>query len=289
MRPLQVWFLASFLLGWGLVGCANNFPLAIERTILAQQIAQSSKMQMQIIQTDQFSLMAFTKNMPGQVATTSNTLTIYLEGDGHAWSNRYTISGDPTPLDPIGLKLASHDPSNQLAYLARPCQFVMTIHYEQGCNQKLWSSQRFSSAVIHATNQAIDILKEQFHASRLVLIGYSGGAALALLCATQRRDVGQIITVAGNLDTAQWTKSLGLSPLDGSLNPADSAHSLQNIAQAHFIGEEDAVMPKEIIWSYLKNLPNQQSNTVVIEMPGYSHACCWAQNWAALLGAVVSR
>ncbi len=56
----------------------------------------------------------------------SRVLTIYIEGDGLAWISRSIISPDPIPINPIGLKLAlQHTQHKVVAYLARPCQYVM--------------------------------------------------------------------------------------------------------------------------------------------------------------------
>ncbi|WP_414683398.1 lipase family protein, partial [Methylophaga sp. UBA5088] len=146
----------------------------------------------------------------------SKRLTIYIEGDGLAWLNRRKISSDPTPVDPLVLKLAVHD--KQAVYLARPCQYVKSDR----CDKKLWTSARFSTEVVESMNQAVTELKNQFQASSLRLIGYSGGGAIATLLAAERNDVDQLVTVTGNLDTTAWTEMQHISALTDSLNPADA-------------------------------------------------------------------
>ena len=54
--------------------------------------------------------------------------------------------------------------------------------------------------VVRVSKQAIDTLKQQFQSEEIVLVGYSGGGAIAALVAARRADVADLISVAGNLD-----------------------------------------------------------------------------------------
>ena len=90
---------------------------------------------------------------------------------------------------------------------------------------RYWTTHRFAPEVIRASDLALDRLKTLFGAQRLVLVGYSGGAAVALLVAARRHDMGQIITVAGNLDHQAWTHYHHVQALSGSLNPVDNHRS----------------------------------------------------------------
>jgi hypothetical protein len=45
----------------------------------------------------------------------------YQSGDGLAWLSSDVPSSDPTPLDPLALRLALAKPARNAAYLARPC------------------------------------------------------------------------------------------------------------------------------------------------------------------------
>jgi pimeloyl-ACP methyl ester carboxylesterase len=155
----------------------------------------------------------------------------------------------------------------------------------RGCSEAAWTDARFSPGAINSSNQAIDILKKQYQAKELILIGYSGGGAVASLIAVQRSDIKELVTVAGNLDTDVWVKYFGLNPLAGSLNPADKVKQLSATKQTHFIGEKDQVIPIEITRDYLKKLtkPNQSQ---LIEIKEYGHVCCWQENWTALLNRI---
>jgi alpha/beta superfamily hydrolase len=86
---------------------------------------------------------------------------------------------------------------------------------------------------------AIDQLKQMVGASKLQLVGYSGGANVAALAASERTDVIHLVTVAGNLDHASWTRHHRVKPLVNSLNAADIAHQLDRLPQTHWVGGQD--------------------------------------------------
>jgi len=254
-----------------LAGCIH-IPTAADRVQHTTSIAEQAGWHQQIIPVKSFDLASFTPTQPKKTAT----LIIYIEGDGLAWVNRTTPSSDPTPVHPVALQLALQEPG-AAAYLARPCQYVKG-EQRRNCSAKYWTSHRFAPEVIRAENNAIDHLKQQFGASRLILVGYSGGGAVAALVAARRNDVSQLVTVAGNLDTEAWTRLHRISPLTGSLNPADFWQSLQNIPQTHYVGEHDHMVPPAVARSYATRFPPQQRPNIVV-LPGFDHHRYWIKVW----------
>jgi pimeloyl-ACP methyl ester carboxylesterase len=116
----------------------------------------------------------------------------------------------------------------------------------------------------------------------VVLVGYSGGGAVAALVAARRDDVARLITVAANLDHAAWTTHHRLAPLRGSLNPADLAQRLEVLPQVHLAGAKDRVVPPAIAESYLGRMDDRsRARLVVVE--GADHDCCWVAAWPDLL------
>lgn len=204
------------------------------------------------------------------------TLRVYIEGDGHAWSTRTRPSGDPTPRDPVGLRLAMADPSHDpVLYLARPCQFV-TGSDLRNCSAKYWTSARLAPEVIASLNEAINKAKATYGAEKIILVGFSGGGGAALLLAAHRTDVIFLGTVAGNLDTDAWAKLHGISPLAESLNPIDVAPSLQNMPQLHLSSADDTIMPPEIS-ERLCRAAQQPQNCRVVK--GVQHGGEWQEFW----------
>lgn len=210
-----------------------------------------------------------------------DVLTIYIESDGLAFLDRMTVSDDPTPLDPLALRLAIAAPQRPAAYLARPCQYTMRDN-GRNCRPMLWTSHRYGPEVVDSMGRSVDALKAAAGTQRLVLVGYSGGGVVAALLAARRPDVAAIVTVAAPLDLAYWTKRDALAPLTGSLDPASFADQLARLPQVHFAGTRDDVVGPDVVRAYLARLPRPNSATLV-EMSGYDHRCCWVENWPRLL------
>lgn len=213
----------------------------------------------------------------------AHRLTVYIEGDGLAWLDRSTPSFAPTPADPVALHLAVADERAPSVYLARPCQFVQGAHFK-GCHSPYWGGHRFAPEVIDAMDQALSQLQSTYGASRLVLVGYSGGAAVAALLAARRSDVEGLVTVAGTLDTQLWTELQRVPPLRGSLNPRDVASRLAYLPQWHFVGARDEVVPPSVLTSFLQAVPQARvARTPLVEtLPAFDHHCCWAAAWPEL-------
>lgn len=204
----------------------------------------------------------------------SARLRIYLEGDGHAWATASQPSLDPSPRTLLMARLAVADPQPSL-YLARPCQFVSA----PACNPQVWTDQRFGQAVLDSLDQALNQVREQYGNRDFELIGYSGGAALALLLAAQRNDIAVVQTLAGNLSPRQWAQSLDLTPLRGSLEPLDRAERLRHVTQRHFIGFEDRTVPP-ILYQHYRRTLGPADCLEVVRLPGVDHANGWAEAWA---------
>lgn len=245
-----------------------------ERIKQASQLAKTAGWKEHTIHTTLFVLKAY-----GPLIQTKNdSLIIYIEGDGLAWLSVDRPSDNPTPQVPIGLKMAIHNKNPSTVYLARPCQFVLNQAWI-GCRRAYWTNLRFSPEVIYSMNQAIDYLKHYYHAKRILLVGYSGGGTIGALIAAKRADVTRLITVAAMLDTKQWAQQESLTPLYGSLNPADSWKDLRSIPQTHWIGGKDTVVSKDVTLAFANHFPPEERPTVRL-VPAFDHVCCWATNWA---------
>jgi len=250
-------------------------PSPAERRHAVDALAQTQGWRALTIPAEPFDLVAYLPPAPAQ----ASWLTIYFEGDGLAWITSTQVSPDPTPRDPLALRLALAQPEGAVAYLGRPCQYV---HAEAGrCPSRYWTSDRFAPEVIAATDHAIDVLKRRFGASRLTLVGYSGGAAVAALVAARRTDVERLVTIAGNLDHQAWTTYHRVAPLAGSLNPADQLEALRPLSQWHFVGARDDNITPALVQGFADRFPAGQRPVVRIE-PGFDHRCCWAEQWPRL-------
>jgi len=268
---LSLWLVTLLL-----TSCASP-PSLQQRQGSAGQLASSHQWQVKLIQSSHFDLLSY---QPKQHAK-ENLLTVYIEGDGLAWLTKNTISTDPTPINPTGLKLALNHPQGNAVYLARPCQYTDGSE-ARNCNKHYWTDSRFAEEVIASTNEAINILKAEFSAEQLQLVGYSGGGAVAALIAARRDDVIKLITVAGNLDHQAWTAYYNISPLSNSLNPANYHQQLAHIEQVHFVGANDRVIPPFLAKQFIDKLQSQNKVNVIV-VPEFDHHCCWVEQWHNLI------
>ncbi|MDU0677984.1 alpha/beta hydrolase [Pseudomonas aeruginosa] len=252
----------ALLIGALLVGCQSP------REAL-QQLADANDRQLQILPGQPFPLAMLAPQ--GTVKTTR--LRVYLEGDGHAWATATQPSLDPSPHNLLVARLAVDDPTPN-AYLARPCQFVMT----PTCEPALWTDRRFSQEVVTSLGQALDQLKQRYGNREFELVGYSGGAALALLLAAQRNDVALVQTLAGNLSPRLWAQQKGLSPLGGSLDPLDYQGRLASIPQRHLVGDADDVVPASLTKAYLQQLSPYACSQLALS-PAADHQQGWENAW----------
>jgi pimeloyl-ACP methyl ester carboxylesterase len=217
----------------------------------------------------------------------AETIHVYIEGDGRAWRSRLVPSSDPTPRDPIGLRLALADPAPAVLYLGRACQYVRGEE-RKNCDDAYWTESRFAPEVIAATDEAVTRFLAAHPTGRprrLVLFGYSGGGDVAALLAVRRSDVAALVTVASPLDHAAWTRQHDISPLSGSLNPAQ-APALGQVPQVHFLGSRDDIVPPADVRPLIDRLASAGAAARAVEMPGYDHDCCWVANWKTLLAGL---
>ena len=205
-------------------------------------------------------------------------LRVYIEGDGLAWRTPRQISEDPTPLNPLGLKLALQDPTPSLLYLARPCQFIR----DPDCGPKDWTSHRFSPQVLKAFTLVLDGIKKRYKPSGFVLFGYSGGGGIAALLAAHRSDVAGLVTIAGNLDIEKWVQIHGLTPLDGSLNPADYTKALEKIPQYHWVGGQDRILGPAIYKSFEDRFVSKENLHSKVHAD-HGHSRGWEAAWKDIL------
>ena len=186
-------------------------------------------------------------------------LRIYLEGDGN-----------PDPSDKIALYYAEQDPSNNVIYVARPCQWSK----DKICQTKpeIYKEQRFHSEIIQEIEEVISYLKSKYKAPKIELVGYDGGATVALNLASQI-EVARVITIAGILDTNAYARQNGIPEMPDAQNPADKLSILAEIPQIHYVGGEDEITPRRGAERFVAKMKRPKS-AIVKSVPGIGHS-----NW----------
>jgi len=237
-------------------------------------IATKAGLELRKEASSQFSLTTFqTAHRLG-----SDTLTVYIEGDGAPWVSSTHPPRDPSPLNPVSLILASRDERHPILYVARPCQYLDEAGLAS-CHYKYWTAGRFSPEVVEAVDNVISKVKNSTGTRRVRLIGFSGGGVIAALVAVRRNDMESLVTVAAPLDIEAWSAFHQISPLQGSLNPMDFIKELSQIRQVHLVGEKDVIIPPD----YAKAIQARMPFAGFVFVPGYTHNCCWDENWPGLL------
>jgi len=242
----------------------------MERYLDAKKVSLKYHWEEKKIDTGEFILNSF--ESPNH-SDDSDTVTVFIEGDGFSWINRHTPSDNPTPKNPLALKIALNLNLNNSAYLSRPCQNVFLDQFKN-CTESIWTTNRFNQTILHSMDIGVSEIKKSYHAKKVKLVGYSGGGVIALLLAANRDDVIEVVTIASNIDTDRWSEYHHLTPLN-VLNPA-LIENLHTLPQTHFVGSDDSVVPPLIVESYVKRYPKNQLPIIQI-VNGYNHSCCWEQ------------
>ncbi|WP_404383897.1 alpha/beta hydrolase [Caenispirillum salinarum] len=261
--------------------CAGGGPPPPDpaaRLEAARRLAAAAGLAEEVIPAGRFSLTAFHRlTRPGA------PVRVYVEGDGLAWLSRRRLSGDPSPVDPVALRLAAADPAANVAYLARPCQFG-GVARDTACrgDRRYWSSHRHGADVVAAVDAAVDALVRRTRGAGVELAGFSGGGAVAVLVAGRRDDVAALRTVAGALDNAMIARLHNVTPLRGSLDPADSAAAVAAVPQLHVSGAADAIVPPVVAEAFIAH-QGAAACAARRVVPGAAHTSGWAASWPDLL------
>ncbi|MDB2414725.1 alpha/beta hydrolase [Rickettsiales bacterium] len=249
-----------------------------DRKATASKLATGNNLRKLLVRTDNFILTTYSK-----IGNDKRPIRVYIEGDGASWVTPRQLATNPTPRDPVALKLAAEDTAYpNILYIARPCQY--TDHdLDKKCSSEYWFKKTFSQEVIDSFNQTIDYFNK--NNNKISLIGYSGGAAVAILVAASRNDVASIRTVAGNLDHKAVTDLHNATFLDGSLNPINVAEKVKHIPQHHFSGAKDMTVPSDITKKFVQRArSNSGSCAQMTILPDMGHYKGWEYKWNDLLG-----
>ena len=263
-----------------LSGCGASSSLST-RHETAAGIAGPAGMSERILPAGIFNLTAWER-----IQQHGATVNIYIEGDGLAWLDKYRKSMNPTPPDPLALHLAAADKNRNVIYLARPCQYT-GWNGDGGCPDKYWTTGTAAAEVIAAYDQALNDLKARYQVTGFNLIGYSGGAAVAVLVAAKRTDVLSIRTVAGNTAYAVFAAVHEVTPISDSIDPVTAAPAVARIPQQHFIGGKDKVVPHDIFDGW-KQASGSSTCVHAAVRPENTHDKGWAEDWPVLLDVPLS-
>lgn len=206
----------------------------------------------------------------------SNSVHVYIEGDGKPFLTPSVIARDPTPSEPLALRLMAKD-NRPSIYLGRPCYFGFAQSLP--CHPKYWTTHRYAPEIIESMMVALNGVLGAHAGKKIVLIGYSGGAPLAMLMAARMPNITTVVTVAGNINIDAWTDHHQFTPMTASINPASQPVLDRRIFQLHFAGERDANVPPPLIEPEVY----RQTKGHVVIYENFDHICCWVEAWPDVL------
>jgi len=227
--------------------------------------------------TKLFELQAYQNN----AATYNKTdvLHVYLAGDGLPFFRGRYVNPDPTPRNALALKLMALDPSPSVL-IGRPC------YHQQASSalcqdSKWWTTHRYSDEVVDAIAQAINDYAT--NASKIVLVGFSGGGTLAVLVAQKVENIDTIVGINPNLNTKAWARQHGYTPLLGSLNPADSTSRIPQYTRILLLtGTSDKNVSAHLWQKHYQGL----TNVKIVSYSNFTHTCCWTEVWPEILNSL---
>lgn len=275
-------FLIETELRWAFVTNCSLFRVIVVTAVavicgcsnLAEQsdrFADSHKMTRTLTKGAPFLHVLYTQKM----SETTRSLHVYIEGDGRPWDLGGLLpADDPTPRKPLALHMMAKDNSAAL-YLGRPCYFGLAK--QAPCSRQYWTSARYAQLVVDSMATVLNNFTTERSISKVTLIGYSGGGALAVLIASRLDAEVDVVTIAANLDTDAWARAHGYQLLTGSLNPMQAAQ-LGGIHHHHFGGDQDRNVNADIIKSF-----STKHNGHYTIQHDFNHVCCWEDEWPLLL------
>jgi hypothetical protein len=254
-----------FSLLFALGGCANS-------TSRAHLFASRHGFHSAVLQGTQFQHQIFEiRGAPIEA------LYVFIDGDGLPWTDAGTrIARDPTPHRLLALELATRTP-HAVLYLGRPCYF--RVQSGAPCGPDMWTDRRYSREVVDSMAAALNRFADGAGYKKVILVGYSGGGTLAALMAPHVPATRMLVTIAANLDVAEWTRWHHYWSLDGSLDPASEPPLAAAIEQWHLIGGRDTNVPEAVNRRYF----NGVSPDRIWRFPEFDHACCWVKQWPQIL------
>ena len=224
-----------------------------------------------IYKTKNFSIFTLKK-----ITDPKKNLRVYIESDGKAFVTKRSPSLNPTPTSYFLINLIGEDDSSNILYVARPCQYQVS---NQGfCStNKYWTTNRFAPEVIQNMNEIL----ANFSDYKIEIIGYSGGGQIAKHLTLLNKNIINLRTIAGNIDQEEFAKIHNVPQLNDDWSEADLSR-ISKVAQIHFVGDDDEVVPIIIAQKYLQKLTNKNCSKIT-QVKKVSHLEGWKVRWKELL------
>ena len=234
-----------------------------------QKLASEGNLESRWIETGRFRHLVLRNEEVG------SHLLILVGGDGGPWIRETRVSVDPTPNNPVLLRLML-DTAKPAVYLGRPCYFGTAT--DKGCEPGLWTFSRYGRVVVDSMCEAANSVSREHEAQTVQLIGYSGGGAIVLGMRACTDKLVAVSTIAGNLDPQAWAAHHGYSPLH-DLSPLIAVASSNEFEEAHWQCRDDSNIPPSITDDYFA----ARDGAIRHIVETCTHATGWQRYWPTLI------
>lgn len=256
------------------LACAGALQLSAGGCALRpawQALAIDGGLAVDWVDSGRFRHLALSNGLAGQ------HLRIYVEGDGTPWIRGVRVSVDPTPADPLLLRLM-HDADHPAVYLGRPCYFGTAS--DPNCGSRLWTVDRYGVEVIGAMCDAANRVIDDSDARTVQLIGYSGGGVIVSRMRACTNRLVEISTVAANLDPGHWAAHHGYTPLGKTAVVDGPARVAGRVSEVHWQCTGDTNVPPAVTETYFESNPHAQRRLV----DDCTHSTGWSRYWSEIIG-----
>jgi len=224
--------------------------------------------------------------------------TIYIEGDSDGIhiqpaqvqnprfepNVRGFFGEDATRMNPVGLHLASRDLSENLAYIARPCQSVK-FPEKNGCAPRYWKEDRFAPEILEAYDAALNDIAARYDITKFHIVGFGGGANIAAVLAARRNDILTLRTIAGDLNPRFVDKVNNIPVSADAVLAVNYGSTLSKVPQHHFIGAADDIVTPGTYHSYRQAIGLSDCIHYSL-IQDADHTNGWVEKWPQLLSVV---
>ena len=235
-----------------------------------QQLAADGNLESRWIDAGQFRHLVLWNEHRG------DHLRIYVDGDGTPWIRNTRVAVDPTPANPVLLRLM-HDAAHPAVYLGRPCYFGTST--DQECEQRWWTFDRYGQVVVDSMCKAANRISAELGADTVGLIGYSGGGAIVVGMSACTARLVSVTTIAGNLDPQAWAEHHRYSALH-DLAPLSQVATAQNrVHEAHWQCRGDLNIPPSVTDEYFVD----RAGAIRHIIDSCTHSTGWEQQWPLII------
>ncbi|MDX1693513.1 MAG: hypothetical protein R3208_07095 [Ketobacteraceae bacterium] len=197
------------------------------------------------------------------------------------------VHGDGQPVDYRGRLLAIPVPSTLLMVSAnsipfpwiligRPCYFDTA---DPQCHPRWWTVDRYHQQTAQSLSAVMRRIVPE--STPVILVAYSGGAALAHYLVHRHSNVVGFVSIAGNFDVPAWTRFHGFTPMGpGVINSVAEPVLPCRVKQVHFAGAKDRNIPAAWIGHYVQRQTVEGCALVTFnEISQATHTQGWERWW----------